>query len=490
MSARDMNLKVMITGDSSGLDGAMKNVGASLKGLATSIAGGFGLGFAASAVARNVKQAIAYADELRDASESLGIGVESLQALNLAGVEAGASAQKMSAALQRLQAAQAAMAGGSKDVAAAFQALGIDRITAQALPLDRIMELIGKRLQGASTASKEYDAALQLLGQRGMATVLAALKSLAENGLDNFTSGMKAAGLIIDDAVTARLDKANKKIEQFKAGWRAFWAEVAASVLPETKDEKADKKRYADTFSQVAKELGYNEKPESVYVRGGGYGAGKFDTERGYAEVHALTLERIAAEDAAARKKADDDARAAVSAQMVSDLSQQTAAQDEKNRVARLTDAERLLEIEKQIRDTRLSLEDTTDEVDRQSKKLAISNLESQAIPLRKAAADEDARKADEQKRKQEAETREIWRAANERARQRDERDRQMRQIRENTVVASPVAADSIAQIGGQIGLQTQIQQNAVQRQVRLQEQMVQYLQRIAEQDAANGVTE
>lgn len=102
----------------------MTSLGDSAGGLVTKF-GAIGLAISGAFAAVSFKGVIDTLDQLDDLSEKTGIGVESLSALRYAGEVTGTSLEQIAGSVKKLSKNMAEAAGGGKEAAASFDAVGV-----------------------------------------------------------------------------------------------------------------------------------------------------------------------------------------------------------------------------------------------------------------------------------------------------------------------------------------------------------------------------
>lgn len=180
-----------------------------LKGL---IAGAFTVG----AVVSFIGKLNEYVGKVKDAAEQTGSTASSIQALTAAGIENGASSEKMASGLQKIRVAQVDALDGNNQMVDAFGRLGISMEDIEGVGADQIFEMIGKSIAESSNKAASLSAAADILGNKLIVGLTPALKAVGEEGLDPLTQRMKDAGNIMDDSMISRIDEASDRFELFK----------------------------------------------------------------------------------------------------------------------------------------------------------------------------------------------------------------------------------------------------------------------------------
>ncbi len=174
------------------------------------------VGLLKNSLQATVGDALRLSDEIKNQSEALGLTAEAYQVLRreltLAGVEAG----RITMAMQTQQQSMAAARQGAGAAAQAYKDLGLSVAEIERLsPQDRIIA-VARATESATDRTRAFQAAGQILGQRGLPQLLNALKNLSTEGYDAVAKSARAAGFVMGDETVARLSKAKDAIEDFK----------------------------------------------------------------------------------------------------------------------------------------------------------------------------------------------------------------------------------------------------------------------------------
>ena len=209
--------------------GAAKASGAGAGGEAKAIAGDAGgailssfgvpLGAAAAAGAAigAIKSALAFADQLSDSAEQMGVTTSEFQRLEIAAGRAGVGIGDFQTALSQIDVARREAGEGNEELQAQFKRFGVtlDDIQNPAL---RHLDILKKiAAQSGNTDAAGRAAMKQLLGRRGdrLGGALAEMGQVGENE-------------IVSDASVARLDELNKKVEMVGHSLKTWGVEALA----------------------------------------------------------------------------------------------------------------------------------------------------------------------------------------------------------------------------------------------------------------------
>lgn len=188
-------------------------------GSATSVLGAFGAGGVAAAAALGAlaialgqtREAMAYAADLTDTADRIGVGVEALQAWRYVADEAGVSTQTFQANLEKVNGVLGAFKLGIGDakLKPIFEELGISKDQLDSIhTADELMLLL------ADTLGQIKDRASQVRLARGLG--MEESLPILRMGSERIRELMLAAedlGVVLDKDTVKRLDEADRKME-------------------------------------------------------------------------------------------------------------------------------------------------------------------------------------------------------------------------------------------------------------------------------------
>ena len=465
-----MDLGVRITGDAQPLNSELQRTASSIRGVMTNIAGAFGVGISAAAFVGSVRGAMRFAEALRDTSTQMEISTTKLQALYEAGMRYSAGNREIDSGMQRLLASRAQAIDGNERMAEAFARLGISMEDLPFMSTDQLVEKIGRSLVGTTSASNEYGAALDLLGRRAGA-LIPMLRAIGEDGLDPFQNSLRH---MTEDQIAAwdRMAKAAERGSQRIRGILSKAFEGIEWMIPGTGDADFDERveERVEELMARAQEAGVR-RPRAIFRDVARRQLRAEDKTEAEAQRADAEQEMRSARE---RERLDQDEHAR--REEMAQLLKESSDLEEQARLARLTDAERLFEVETQIADLIRKQGEEQDSLE--SARLARRQSELQLVQQSlRQRLDRDAE-------------RESERAAREtQQRERARADLERIQSGRGVSVGAPVAADQLATIGGYVGAQTNLHQSTMERQLRVMEQMRDYLQRISTKEQGGLVT-
>ena len=144
-------------------DKAINNTAANLK----KFAGGLAVVFGAKALISGMNQMADSMDMLGKRAQTMGVGIERLQAWEQAASLAGIETTKLSASFRRVQASVLDANRGSKEAVDSFADLGISMDDLANKDPAQQFQLIGEALQGVDDVSTRNAISMKLLGKAG-----------------------------------------------------------------------------------------------------------------------------------------------------------------------------------------------------------------------------------------------------------------------------------------------------------------------------------
>ncbi len=186
--------------------------------------------FAARAVIGFAEAALAAADEVDNLAKQTGLGVETVQSLQVVAKEAGLSFGEFQAALMKVGAQQAQAINGNKASQDSFAALGISMARLSEMSLEETLEAVGQGMKENSGTAAATTAANMLLGESSL-KLRDALISASEDGFEALNARMRDSGQIMDTNLIGRLDEIEERLSRNKTAARNFGAQVLDAFL-------------------------------------------------------------------------------------------------------------------------------------------------------------------------------------------------------------------------------------------------------------------
>src|SRR5688500_4862087 len=172
-----------------------RSIGSSLKAAAGSFLAFAGVTVSIGAAANAIKGAIDRADQLRDASIRLGVGVEVLSAYGYAAQQTGTDIEELNKGLLRLSRNATTALDPKSRQAGLFEALGVskDALT----DLNKLIPQVANAFAQMEDGATKAGLAQELFGKSG-ANLIEFLNQ-GEEGLKTFTDRARELGIVIDD---------------------------------------------------------------------------------------------------------------------------------------------------------------------------------------------------------------------------------------------------------------------------------------------------
>lgn len=220
MSLGKEELRVDITGNSSGLNRAVAQAEGSLRrfsgeqmaSLGNKLKGAFGI----TAIAMGTAMLLENADAIDEVSKALGISAGNYQTLNEIIKTTGGSTQALTGVLNKLRdAADTALSEGGPS-ADAFETLGIHVKELRSLAPDEILQRIAAAMREHAGAAGTYSAAAALLGKRTMPQISGLMDELGKTDLSALREEMTLTGRVMNDEMVARLGLMKDQLD----GWK------------------------------------------------------------------------------------------------------------------------------------------------------------------------------------------------------------------------------------------------------------------------------
>ena len=188
--------------------GVMKSIG--------SIASGLAAAFSVRAVLNFTNKVIQLGSKLSDLATQTGLEVETLQAFEFSAIKAGAAVEDVRTAVNKLSVNLGKAKDNQKTYIDLFERAGIAQEDIAGLGTEEAILKIAKTMGTAEAGTKEWGAALELIGTRSGAKLIEVLQELNNDGMNEFINKAKEAGVVIDRDVIAKLDEAADKMEIYK----------------------------------------------------------------------------------------------------------------------------------------------------------------------------------------------------------------------------------------------------------------------------------
>ena len=223
-----------------------KTVGDKLKGVQQDAAGvgetvgglvgkfnAIGIALAAVAgAALSVKSAIDTADEFSKMAQKTGVAVEQLRELNFAAALSDVSTEALGTGLRKLSVNMAAAAGGSKEQAEVFKALGLSVKDASGnlKGADVVLSEVAGKFANFKDGPEKAALAIQLFGKAGADMI--PLLNAGSSGLSEMAQEARDLGAVFDGKFGKQSEEFNDNLTRIGISTQSAGYAIAAELLP------------------------------------------------------------------------------------------------------------------------------------------------------------------------------------------------------------------------------------------------------------------
>jgi len=206
-----------------------RSFGASIKSAVTGFLAFAGVSVSIGAVVSSLKSAIDRADELRDASIRLGVGVDVLSKWSYAAKQTGTDIDGLNKGLKLLAKNASEALDPKSDKAKLFDALGIskDDLTDLTTLVPKVADAFRQLPDGPQKAA----VAMELFGKSG--ADLIEFLNQGSKGLDDFGDKAAKLGVVISQDTANAADEFNDKLDDLKTAFTGISTQVASELLPQ-----------------------------------------------------------------------------------------------------------------------------------------------------------------------------------------------------------------------------------------------------------------
>lgn len=194
----------------------------------TLLAGAAGLAVAAL----QVRGQIDLLDQLDDLREKTGIAVESLSALRFAGEATGTPFEALTGGLTKLSRQMAEAAGGNKEAAAAFAAVGVS-VTDQAGKLrgaDEVLADLADRFASYEDGAGKAALAQQFFGKTGADMI--PILNQGSRGLSALRDEAQKLGVVFDTEMAAKAAEFNDNLTKMDIALQGVKVTIVSQLIP------------------------------------------------------------------------------------------------------------------------------------------------------------------------------------------------------------------------------------------------------------------
>jgi len=190
-------------------------------------------GVAAGAISVSaLKGAVDMLDMLDDLSEKTGIATESLSALRYAGEVVGTPVEALATGIRKLSLNMAAAAGGGKEQAAAFQAIGVafKNLDGSLRGSDAVLGDIANKFAAFRDGPEKAALAVELFGKAGADMI--PLLNKGASGIADLRTEAERLGVVFSGDLAANAAEFNDNLKKISLSGQAFATTMAGEVLP------------------------------------------------------------------------------------------------------------------------------------------------------------------------------------------------------------------------------------------------------------------
>ena len=161
------------------------------------------------------KSAAEYGDEIEHASQKTGISTEALQGLKYAAGQSDVSFTQLQQGLFRLSRAMASVGQGNKQVAGAFQNVGLSAASLKNMRLEDVLARVSDAFAKSQDGAAKTAVAMQLFGRAG--TDLIPFLDQGSQNIDAMTKKAQQLGLVLGAQAIAKDAEFNESLKQLGA---------------------------------------------------------------------------------------------------------------------------------------------------------------------------------------------------------------------------------------------------------------------------------
>jgi hypothetical protein len=192
-----------------------------------------------------------WVDDLRDASEGLGMSLQGLIKFRAVANDAGISAEKFDTAIQRMQNNIQSAVDGSGQQRRALQELGLDALTLQAMNSEEQFTSLANAFQNYTGSVSKASLGNDIFG-RGSSRLIGVLNK-GEAGIKEFGDRAKKSGLIPSDEDLAKAEELDRSYRDFEMTLTSLRNTIGAELVPVLKEFFGEVKGYIATHRDELK---------------------------------------------------------------------------------------------------------------------------------------------------------------------------------------------------------------------------------------------
>lgn len=172
------------------------------------------------------------ANEIRDASERIGISTESFQTLQYAATQSGVELSKLEPVLTKFSQTLGNASEGNNEAAQIFKALGVNIKDSKGhlLSMDEVLPKLADRLSKIENPSVRNAIAMKLFGKEGVR--FAQILQGGSEGLEAFKKRAQELGLVLDKDMIDKGAALNNQFEEVELVFSRLRDAVGAELFP------------------------------------------------------------------------------------------------------------------------------------------------------------------------------------------------------------------------------------------------------------------
>ena len=179
------------------------------------------------------KAAAEYGDEIEHASRKTGISTGTLQGLKYAAAQSDVSFTQLQQGLFRLSRAMASVGQGNKQVAGAFQSVGLSASALKNMQLQDVLIQVSDAFAKSRDGAAKTAIAMQLFGRAG-ADLIPFLDQGSQN-IDALTKKAQELGLVLNDQAIAKDAEFNESLKSLGAQLKMAAVGFGSQLTPAIK---------------------------------------------------------------------------------------------------------------------------------------------------------------------------------------------------------------------------------------------------------------
>lgn len=188
------------------------------------------LGFVGDKILDLGKEFAEFGEQTEIASKKTGLSTSAVQELGFAANMTGVSAEGMNQALMRLSRAQTEAEGGSKQLQAVFETLGISAKQLEGMSLDQTLSKVADRFAETQDGSTKAAISMQLFGRSG--SELIPLLDKGSAGIEELRQKAEELGVVMGEDDVEAGEKLNEQLKEMDAQMSAIKLRAGSDLAP------------------------------------------------------------------------------------------------------------------------------------------------------------------------------------------------------------------------------------------------------------------